>query len=216
MSEDSHGPILAALDKVMTRLDALEAKVDGLGGGTAAVASDPLSRKLADPHVAEALARILDRVDTLDSATRVLQNVSERAPLFVDGGASMVEAFMSQAEADGIDVFARGFQGAALLEKASRPEMLELVDGLLDQGDTLRRLLEVTATPDFQRLVDGGLLDAAVIATAGSATTALVETRKLGFEPVGLFGTLGKLGDPDVKKAMGFLFALAKRFGAAL
>lgn len=224
MSEDSQAAILTALDKVMARLDALEAKVDAMGGPTAL--SGPLGAKLAEPDVSAGLARILDRVQALESTTVALDNLATRAPVMVDGGAAVVEGFMSQAEAQGIDVFDRGFKGAAILEKASRPENLALVDDLLDKAADLAPLLDkaadaapllaVIGTPEFHKLLDSGLLDASVLGTAGSATTALVETRKAGFAPVGLFGTLGKLGDPDVKKAMGFVFALAKRFGAQL
>ena len=226
MSEDSQAAILSALDKVMSRLDSLEAKVDAMGGGASTALAGPLASKLAEPDVAAGLARILDRVEALESTTVVLANLAERAPVMIDGGAAVLEGFMSKAEADGIDVFDRGFKGAALLEKASRPENLALVDDLLDKAAELAPLLdkaadaapllEVVGTPEFQKLLDSGLLDASVLGTAGSATTALVETRKSGFEPVGLFGTLGKLGDSDVQKAMGFLFALAKRFGAQL
>jgi len=77
-------------------------------------------------------------------------------------------------------------------------------------------LAAVASSPAFEKLLDSGLLDPAVLGTAGSATTALVDARSGGIQPVGLFGTLGKLGDKDVQKAVGFAFALAKRFGASL
>lgn len=274
--EVSNGAVLDALNKVVARLDALERKVDGLSSGSA----DPLRSKLADPAVSQGLARILDRIDSLETASRTLESVAHRAPVLIDGGAETLDLFMMQAEEQGVDVFDRGLKGLAVLEKASRPENIALVDELLDHAgavrfaasagsravaaleaaapldqladrlsalagkggavlaspvldkllagplldpdkldkavDALQRLAEVASTPAFAKLLDSGLLDAAALSTAGAAGTALVETRAGGFEPVGLFGTLGKLGDPDVQKAMGFAFALAKRFGAAL
>jgi len=111
-------------------------------------------------------------------------------------------------------------RGAAVL---TSPALDKLVaSGLMDPDkleatiDALDRLAAVTTTPEFSKLLDSGLLDPQVLGVAGSATTALVEVKGGSVEPVGLFGTLGKLGDPDVKKAMGFLFAVAKRFGAKL
>jgi uncharacterized protein YjgD (DUF1641 family) len=239
-----------------------------------------LRSKIADPAVSEGLARILDRIDSLEVASRTLESVAQRAPVLIDGGAETLDLFMMQAEDQGVDVFDRGLKGLAVLEKASRPENIALVDELLDHAgavrfaasagsravaalqasasldrvtdklgelagkggavlaspvidkllsgplldpdkldkavDALQRLAEVASTPAFAKLLDSGLLDAAALSTAGAAGTALVETRAGGFEPVGVFGTLGKLGDPDVQKAMGFAFALAKRFGAGL
>ncbi|TVQ92403.1 MAG: DUF1641 domain-containing protein [Deltaproteobacteria bacterium] len=275
----SDGAVIEALNKVLGRLEALERKVDQLSGGASASGS-PLQARLADPQIAASLGRILDRIDALESATRTIESVAQRAPVLIDGGAETLDAFMMQAEAQGVDVFDRGFRGLDVLEKASRPENLELVSELLDhaeavrfaasagskavqqlgesaslehvsdklgqlagQGgkvlaspvidkllegplldpdkldkvvDALQRLTEVAATPAFQQLLDSGLLDGAALGTAGTAGTALVQTRAEGFEPVGLFGTLGRLGDPDVQKAMGFTFAVLKRFGAGL
>lgn len=270
----AHDQILARLDEISKRLEAVESRV----AGDAAVATgSPVQQKLADPDIAAGLARILDRMDTLEAATRTLESVGQRAPVLIDGAAETFDHFMMQAEARGIDVFERGFKGAEVLEKASRPENLELVDDLLDHAETVRfaaeagtravgaiedkdafadglgrlagkggavltspaldklldsglldptkleasidalqKLVDVATTPEFQKLLDSGVLDPAVLGTAGSASTALVEARKGGFGPVGLFGTLGKLGDPDVKKAMGFTFEVLKRFGQKL
>lgn len=278
MSEEINGAaVLEALNKVIGRLDALEAKVDQLSGGAAA---SPVQERLADPQIAASLGRILDRIDTLESTTRTLESIAQRAPLLIDGGAETFDHYMMQAEENGIDVFDRGFKGLDVLEKASRPENLALVSELLDHAEAVRfaagagskavaqlgqgasldeisdklgelagkggkvltspvvdkllqgplldpeklaqsvdaieRLAEVASTPAFKQLLDSGMLDASALSTVGSASTALVETRAGGFEPVGLFGTLGRLGDPDVQKAMGFTFAVLKRFGAAL
>ena len=274
--EVSNGAVLDALNKLVARLDALERKVDGLSH----VPADPLRARLADPEISGGLARILDRIDALETAVRTVESVAQRAPILVDGGAETLDHFMMQAEEQGIDVFDRGLKGLAVLEKASRPENLALVDELLDHAgavrfaasagsravssleasasldtvserlgalagkggavlaspvldklldgplldpakleravDALQRLAEVASTPAFGKLLDSGLLDAAALSTASAAGTALVEARAGAVEPVGLFGTLGKLGDPDVQKAMGFAFALAKRFGATL
>lgn len=235
----AHDRILQALERLDGRLDALEKKIDAGGGGTAV--SGPLAARLSDPDVSAALGRILDRVDALESGVRTLETVAERAPVLIDAAAETADLFMNQAQDAGIDVFERGMQGAAVLEKASRPENLALVDGLLDHGETLQfatekllnsplmerenleatlellgRLTEVASTPAFQKLLDSGLLEDSALGTAGAATTALVEARSANIEPVGMFGVLGKLGDPDVKKAMGFTFALLKRFGAKL
>lgn len=261
MSEDAATDrILSALEKLDTRLDALEKKVDGLAGagaatGTAVSTGGALDAKLADAEVQAALTRILDRVEALEKVSGALATMVERAPILLDGGAETVEWVMAQAAERGVDPIARGERGLELLLQASHPSTMDLAEKLLDPEVTaglgkltdkgaavltssaidtlaesglldpekldatigaLDRLAAVTTTPEFQKLLDSGLLDPKVLGVAGDATTALVQVRSSAVEPVGLFGTLGKLGDPDVKKAMGFLFAIAKRFGATL
>jgi uncharacterized protein YjgD (DUF1641 family) len=264
-------------------IEALDRKVDAIFAATVRrkeateVVADPLQARLADPEVTAGLARILDRIDALETTARTLETLTERAPILVDGAARTLDLFMMEAEKRGVDPFARGEQGIEVLEKASRPENLTLVSELLDHApaarfaalagskavdaiedqdavadglarlagkgapvltssaidkllesdlfepeklersvDALTRLLEVATTPEFQKLLDSGLLDPKVLGTAGNATTALVEARQGSIDKVGLFGTLGKLGDPDVQKATGFLFAVAKAFGQKL
>ncbi|MFK7928968.1 MAG: DUF1641 domain-containing protein [Myxococcota bacterium] len=235
--------ILKALERIEGRLTALEAASNGAtapaaGGGAL---TGPLAAKLADAEVNAGLARILDRMDSLEAAARSLETVAERAPIMIDAAALTADYFMRQADEAGVDVFARGFQGAALLEKASRPENMALVEGVLDHGETIgfatdkllnsplmerenleatldlvTRLTEVASTPAFKALLDSGVLESSTLSTAGDATTALVEARAAKPAPLGMFGVLGKLGDADVKKAMGFTFELLKRFGSRL
>lgn len=215
MSDDAmHDRILSALERVEGRLSALEEKVNGMSGGGNAALPEVLSR----PDVVEGLNRILLRMDALEDVASALEVLVERAPIIVDGTAEVVDAFMNEAAGRGVDVFQRGELGLGLLEKATRPETMALAESLLDDDvvKNLSRLAEVASSPAFEKLLDSGLLDPAVLGTAGSATTALVDARSGGIQPVGLFGTLGKLGDKDVQKAVGFAFALAKRFGAAL
>lgn len=260
MSEDTQDRILAALERLETRLTALETKVDGLSsaeasGSVATPGQTALDRALSRPDVAEGLARILDRIDQLEKVASGLANVAERGPILLEGGGQVAEWVMAQAADRGIDPFERGERGLELVLKASSPQAMDVAESLLDEEvlaavgkltdkgrvvltssaiDTLAdsglldperleatigaldRLAAVTATPAFQKLLDSGLLDPKVLDTAGNATNALVAVKGGAIEPVGLFGTLGKLSDPDVKKAMGFTFALLKRFGATL
>ena len=254
MSDETHDRILAALERLEGRLDTLEKKVDGLSGGAPA-STNALDQALAEPEIADGLARIVRRIDALERVAVTLETLVQRAPILIEGGAIVADRFMADAAAQGVDVFARGEQGIGLLEKATRPQTVALAESLLDDDvvaglhklsakgtqvltspaldavvnsglmdpakleatiGALDRLAAVTATPEFQKLLDSGLLDPQVLGVAGSATNALVQVKSGAVEPVGLFGTLGKLGDPDVKKAMGFVFALAKRFGATL
>ena len=84
------------------------------------------------------------------------------------------------------------------------------------QGAALTKKLAVLLkTPELAKVLDA-TADPTALSTVEAATTALVASRSEKIEPVGLFGVLGKMGDPDVQRAVGFTFALAKRFGQVL
>jgi hypothetical protein len=120
-------------------------------------------------------------------------------------------------------------ENAALVKRllARRPlveRLLHATDGVDEEalvvvaGRAARltdKLAKVVSSPALERLLDAASSDK-VLETAEHATTALVQTRGQPPEQVGMFGALGKLGDPDVKRAVGFTLALAKRFGKLL
>jgi uncharacterized protein YjgD (DUF1641 family) len=233
MSTDAD--LATALNALNQRLDRLEAKVDALGGG------GPASTQLADPEVQQGLAELLTRLDKATAMVDALGTLSQRLPVVGDAVATSASWAWAQAEAEGIDPIATGKRGAALSLELAKPENLDLAERLLQRkGDLLVLLdaadaidpddLQVLATqgagltkkmaamlklPELARLLDAGA-DSAALSTAEAATTALVQTRSEAIEPVGLFGVLGKMGDPDVQRAVGFTFALAKRFGQLL
>lgn len=224
--------LLAALARLDARLDSLEHKVDRLdafgnlagriptitdAAGTMAAHAwqtaeaegiDPIAAgqrvaslgvslgkaenlDLAEKALASGpvLSKLMDRVDVLEKLldqVPLLERVLDRRPLLE----KLLDAADAAKEEDIVDVATRG---AALSGKLAA----------LLRAPALARLLDATA-------------DATTLATAEAASTALVEARKAPAEQVGLFGVMGKMGDPDVKRAVGFTFALARRFGQLL
>ncbi len=135
------------------------------------------------------LGKLLDRTDVLEQLLEqipLLQRLLARRPLLE----KVLDAVDAVPEQDLVEVATRG---AALTGKLA----------VLLRSPTLGRVLDATADPKS-------------LETAEAATTALVEARKAPVEQVGLFGTISKLGDPDVKRAVGFTFSMAKRFGQLL
>lgn len=219
----------AALDRLTARLDAIEAKLDRLGGGGLAVAGDP-----ADPAIAQRMAR-------LEAAIDAFGTFATRLPTIADAAATGATWAWNQAEQRGVDPIGAASSAGELALQLGRPENLALAHKLLAQRATLEVLLraadqvdpadlETVATrgaaltrtlaammrsPELARVLELGA-DPAALGTARQATTALVEARKAPIEPVGPFGALFKLGDVDVKRAIGFTLALAKRFGQLL
>jgi hypothetical protein len=221
-----------ALERIAARLDALERKIDAMGhngGSGSALSASTLEGRLA--------ARI-DRIETL---VDTFGTFAERLPVVADAAATGASWAWSQAEQRGVDPIATGQRAAALGLTLAHPDNLALAERLLaskanlvlaldaldaidpadveivvKQGSSLTKTLAaVLRAPELARLLQAGA-DPGALGTAEAATTALVETRKQPVEPVGLFGALKKMGDPDVQRAVGFTLALAKRFGQLL
>jgi len=236
----SEADIASALQALNQRLDRLEEKVDALSSSPPAAPATALPA-LADPEVQQGLDDLLHRLDKATAMVDALGTFGQRLPTIADATASSATWAWQQAEAAGIDPLATGRRAATLSLELARDENIDLVERLLAHKPTLtllldaaeaieredlevvttqgakltRKLASVLKAPEFARLLDAGA-DPSALSTAEAATTALVQTRSEAVESVGLFGVLGKMGDPDVQRAVGFTFALAKRFGQAL
>lgn len=215
-----------ALERIAARLHALEHKIDALSGSERG-------------QVLE--TRLADRIDRIEAMVDAFGTFAERLPVITDAAATGASWAWSQAEQRGIDPIATGQKAAELGLVMALPENLALAERLvasrsmlklaLDALDTVdpadlevvakqgasltHTLAAVLRAPELARLLTAGA-DPGALGTAEAATTALVETRKGPVEPVGMFGALRKMGDPDVQRAVGFTLALAKRFGQLL
>jgi len=225
---------LAALNE---RLDRLEAKVDALSPASGPAAPPALS----DPHVQHDLGELLSRLDKATALVDALGTFAQRLPVLSDAAASSASWAWRQAEDAGIDPLATGKRAANLSLQLAQEENLALVERLLARRDDVvmlldaadsvdaedlrtvatqgaaltKKLAKLLKTPELAKVLDA-TADPTALSTVEAATTALVSSRSETIDPVGLFGVLGKMGDPDVQRAVGFTFALAKRFGQTL
>jgi len=233
----SEADLASALDALNQRLDRLESKVDALAGATPAPALPALAR----PEVQQGLDDLLGRLDKATAMVDALGTLGQKLPVLADAAAGGATWAWGQAEAAGIDPMVTGKRAAALSLELAQDDNLALVERLLAHKGDLELLLDaaeaidaddlkvvttqgaaltkklavVLKAPEFTKLLDAGA-DPSALSTAEAATTALVQTRGQAIESVGLFGVLGKMGDADVQRAVGFTFALAKRFGQLL
>jgi uncharacterized protein YjgD (DUF1641 family) len=229
MSTDAD--LAGVLSRLEQRLERLEAKVD----------QSLVQGRLAEPEVQRGLGELLDRLDRATAMVDALGTLSEKMPTLADAAASGAGWAWAHAEAAGIDPISTGRRAAALSLELAHPDNLDLVERLLKRkGDLLTlldaaeavdpahlkviarqgaaltpKLVKLLERPELARLLDAGA-DASTLSTAELATTALVATRAESPAPVGMFGALGKMGDADVQRAVGFTLALAKRFGQLL
>ena len=144
--------ITDALDKILARLDTLEAKVDAAGALQAEAAPTEIltpdvmvpdvAARLRDPEVAQGLGRLLDRIDQIETAVDTFGYLASKVHVAGDALAVSASYAFEQAEAHGIDPMAAGIVAAGLAAKAAQPEALSLVDKALDQTALAHKVLD--------------------------------------------------------------------------
>ncbi|MCA9981895.1 MAG: DUF1641 domain-containing protein [Anaerolineales bacterium] len=72
---------------------------------------------------------------------------------------------------------------------------------------------ELIESPEFDALLESGILDPQAVVSVGQAGRALAISTQQPVEPIGLFGLLGALRDPEMQKALGFLVRFGQNFG---
>lgn len=215
------------LAKILERLDALDAKVDAMhtgyatiadripeiaeaAGTTAQYAWDQAVENGIDPvHTAEELVPLAIDAARPETIALIKRVAARRA----DVGFALDQADIAQAEmkAAGIDASATTQRAARLMGRLAKPEMLDLVERVLDHVDQARLALDGADV-----MVREGALDPKTFDVLALTARAVVEVRREGAESVGMFGALKAMGDPDVQRATGFALKVARRLGQLL
>ncbi len=147
--------------------------------------------RLTDPRILSALGRLAEQ-------TPKLERVVELAAAFDDHvamAADIFDAFIADTVGgDGLEVRVRAVRGTAY--QLSRPEVLDALTSLAELAPRLQRSARVAA--ELDEFVDASI-------------RALEEEPK----PVGAFGLLGALGDPEIQRALGRILNVTKQLGKA-
>jgi hypothetical protein len=156
-----------------------------------------LHERLRDPRTAMALDHILDRLDALARVADAAALLSAQLP----GGLAMLvdsaDEIAGRLTANGVDIekgLAHGAEAAVRFGTIMGPDQVSSLEAVLGSG----------------------ILDPAAIDLVGRIGMALAETAAARPQPVGTFGVLRALRDPDVQRTLGFLLGFAKTFGRAL
>jgi uncharacterized protein YjgD (DUF1641 family) len=205
-------PVLQAIHRIADRLDALEAKVDAMAGSQAMLQRLALTVPVLADGAGAMAQQFIEQaegqgVDVYDSAelgvSLAVKAADPRTLQALDDLMGKLELVQFAANA--------GEQLKGKLDEATD------VDALVTTGiDVAVKLAKVAQTPEFQSVLNSGVLEAKGLAVVSSASSALVDTSASSVSPVGLFGALKMMGDPDVQKAVGFALAVAKQFGQRL
>jgi hypothetical protein len=96
---------------------------------------------------------------------------------------------------------------------------IDVERGLLNGAGAALRFgatMDAAKVRDLEALLQSGMLDPGVVRIIGELGRALAETAAAAPRPLGAAGLLLALGKPDVRRALGFLVAVAERFGRTL
>lgn len=93
------------------------------------------------------------------------------------------------------------------------PNLVAVLPQLIDVGRVLQPVL---ASPEFEALLNSGVLDPKTVSFVGQTGTTLVESLDANQrhpQQMGAWGLLQALRDPDLQRALGFFVNFGKRFG---
>jgi hypothetical protein len=161
--------------------------------------ADALAQRLADPRTAAALSTLLDHADLLAVLVSGLDSLVSRSETITDsliGGVTELRAAGEPARANATQLVTTAQQLGALT-----PAILDKL-------------------PVLEALLGSDLADPEVIGLASMASRAVkagAEQAERGdFKVSGVRGILRALKDPDVSRALGFVFSIAKALGREL
>ena len=150
----------------------------------------------ADPHedrLLETLQRLERRVEHLDDAIRRLEGATAQIPAVVATVTDIVDGLIERLAARGIDVDDRMRALLRAADQLTSPRALDALASVLSSEILAHQTTEVI-----------GRMGRAIV-------TAEHESR-----PVGAWGLVRALRDPEIQRAAGFLIAMARRFGEEL
>ena len=201
---------LNAMDKILARIDTLEQAVRRLselmtqGPGLLSMAADMADetyKQAADRgvYLEERMGAALQLAERLTETANVkklnaLLDLSDQIPGLIAMGVDTIDEGYRWASAQGLDLGTLSNQGITVLKKLS----------------------EVLSTQEFDALMESGVLSPKALKIIGQMGGALTESQAEPIKPVGALGMIRALGDPDRKRAIGFLMQFTKKLGAQL
>ncbi|MCB0089921.1 MAG: DUF1641 domain-containing protein, partial [Caldilineaceae bacterium] len=91
------------------------------------------------------------------------------------------------------------------------------VEVLMRKGaSAAQQLGALTSTPEYDALMNSGLLDARALGMLANLGQAMRNSQSQPVRPLGPLGLFSAMRDPDVQKALGFLMNFAKELGKTL
>ena len=110
------------------------------GGWTDTKAGKALESRLNDEQVVNAMNRILDRLDVIESSLNALHN----APGMISMVADMTDDAVRSASERGLDIDERLRSALAIAEKLTAPSMVKKINAVVDAADQASGMVSMT------------------------------------------------------------------------
>ena len=185
------------------KIDLLLQMTDRLPGMVSMVTdmTDEALRKLKDNGIelekrVSAALHLADRLTAPETVERI-----EGALDFAQRSEGMVAMTMDIVDEGMREANQRGLDPVSLMQKGVR---------------AAADLSNVLESDEFKELQSSGLMDKSAIAVVGAMGKAMVAAQRNPGKPVGLFGAMRAMRDPEVQRALGFLIGFAREFGKNL
>lgn len=153
-----------------------------------AVADSGVVEKLTDPETLRTLSELLERLDTASFALQATDGFLSRGEVVADSLAD----------------------GVAELKRLETDETVTNMITVFTEG--LPKMTQAAS-----QMMQSGMLDANVVGTLGEIGTVVAEAHAEAKanppQPLGLFGLMRAMRDPQIQSAMGLAMHVAKRVG---
>lgn len=113
-------------------------------------AGEAFRKSLQEEKNMQALADIMNRLETIKLAVEQLAKGMQQGPEIVEVAVNTIDGLAEKAHQQGIDIQQRGDAALKLLDRLTQPQTIEKVNELLDISDQLP-----TMTADAVNMVDG-------------------------------------------------------------
>jgi hypothetical protein len=139
------------------------------------------------------IERLERRIEHMDGAVRRLEGAAAQVPVAVATVTDIVDSLIARLADRGFDVDARVRALIQAADHLTSPRALDALAAVLQSDLMAHQTTEVV-----------GRMGRAIVHAEHEAT------------PVGVWGLLRALRDPEIQRAAGFLVAMARRFGEEL
>jgi hypothetical protein len=158
-----------------------------------AAAVQPVREETREDRLLTAIERLERKVEHMEGAVRRLEGTTAQVPAVVATVTDIVDGLVDRLATRGIDVDERLHALLRALDHLTSERALDALASVLSSDIMAHQTTEVI-----------GRMGRAIVAAEHEAS------------PVGMWGMLRALRDPEIQRATGFLIAMARRFGQEL